>query len=282
MLSDSSYICNDYATRKWDFITQIEYGASEVVGTGNVTNPWQWPGYMLQQVTDQGFFLQSDLSSWYPNRFTAVLPGCSMGNLDQYPGWWTPHELLLFTSPLNAHTAVFLTGPARPNGAFYHLRMLELYVQRRTSGQFGTIQEALLAAKLQLVAEQPGAKSYVQSFVQSGWLVTYPGMLGMTAVGDHRPSRATRLDGATPSPLTQCTTIRFTIGRTGTSVRLAVFDATGRTVCVLHNGTPMDAGHHTLVWDGLDAQRRMVACGVYYLRLDAGDTHMNRSLVVLR
>ena len=49
------------------------------------------------------------------------------------------------------------------------------------------------------------------------------------------------------------------------TAEVAVFDATGRRVRDLHRGT-LEAGHHDLRWDGLDARGRPASAGVYYVR----------------
>ena len=59
-------------------------------------------------------------------------------------------------------------------------------------------------------------------------------------------------------------------------VRLAVYDALGRTVAVLADG-PRSAGEHTSTWDASGA-----AAGVYLVRLEAGGAVRTRTATVVR
>ena len=45
---------------------------------------------------------------------------------------------------------------------------------------------------------------------------------------------------------------------------LIVYDVTGRKVATLIDNTPMDAGQHEVVFDGID-----LASGVYFYRLES-------------
>lgn len=65
-------------------------------------------------------------------------------------------------------------------------------------------------------------------------------------------------------------------------VRLLVVDVTGRLVSVAQDGL-MDAGRHSIVWDGRDENDRPLARGVYYARLEVdGRVAGKRSLVLVR
>ena len=44
----------------------------------------------------------------------------------------------------------------------------------------------------------------------------------------------------------------------------------------------LDAGYYTQGWDGVDANGRSVANGVYFYRMDAGSFNATKKLVVLR
>ncbi|MBZ0267177.1 T9SS type A sorting domain-containing protein, partial [bacterium] len=64
-------------------------------------------------------------------------------------------------------------------------------------------------------------------------------------------------------------------------VRLEIFDVQGRLVRVLENGR-RTAGRYASAWDGLDAERRPVPAGVYFVRLDAGEARGTRRVLRLR
>jgi hypothetical protein len=83
-----------------------------------------------------------------------------------------------------------------------------------------------------------------------------------------------------PNPFGRGTTISYTLP-VKSSVDLSVYDITGREVASLLEGE-MDAGYHTLSWDGKDNSGNSVSAGVYFYRLQASDVTKTRKLVVLR
>jgi len=76
------------------------------------------------------------------------------------------------------------------------------------------------------------------------------------------------------------TAIAFTLGE-GVHTTLRVFDATGRLVRFLVDA-PLDAGPHTVLWDGRNDKGAEAGSGIYYYRLDAGEFSEARALVKLR
>jgi hypothetical protein len=62
-------------------------------------------------------------------------------------------------------------------------------------------------------------------------------------------------------------------------VRLAAYDISGKLVRALVQGT-YSAGQTTVAWDRTDAARRVVASGVYFIRLQAGGRTMTRRLTI--
>ncbi len=94
------------------------------------------------------------------------------------------------------------------------------------------------------------------------------------------PLRATLL-GNSPNPAAPVTRIAFLLpaspaGRVG----LSVMDAQGRRVRTL--GGDFAAGLNEVVWDGTDDRGRALRGGVYFSRLDIGDTHFAERLVLVR
>ncbi len=94
------------------------------------------------------------------------------------------------------------------------------------------------------------------------------------------PVAAVRLGPAFPNPLVGRASLAFELPRDGT-VRLVVFDASGRRVRTLADGAFL-AGRHRVAWDGADDRGTRVAPGVYYARLEAGTASARRAIVVLR
>ncbi len=72
-----------------------------------------------------------------------------------------------------------------------------------------------------------------------------------------------------PNPARAGATVHFVLARAG-DVQVAVHDAGGRAVRVLHDGR-LPAGPHALAWDGRDAQGRPLDTGVYLVRLTCPD-----------
>jgi hypothetical protein len=91
---------------------------------------------------------------------------------------------------------------------------------------------------------------------------------------------AYRLGDNYPNPFNPQTTIAFDLPETQ-GVRLAVFDVRGRRVRVLVD-QPLEAGSHTVVWDGTDGQGRRVASGVYLYRIEAGPLHETRRMLLVK
>jgi hypothetical protein len=76
------------------------------------------------------------------------------------------------------------------------------------------------------------------------------------------------LSAGRPNPFHENTAIQFDLPVAGT-VSLVVFDATGRLVRSLVNGT-MAAGRFVITWDGRNESSQRVSAGVYLVRLRAG------------
>jgi PKD repeat protein len=83
-----------------------------------------------------------------------------------------------------------------------------------------------------------------------------------------------------PNPFAAGATIRWTAPRVG-AVRIVVYDAGGRLVRVLENGT-RSAGPGEVVWDGRDARGRAVASGVYAVRIETPGGAATRNVVRIR
>ena len=88
------------------------------------------------------------------------------------------------------------------------------------------------------------------------------------------------LRGAYPNPSNATTVISFTIPvRTGVDV--AVYDALGQRVRVLA-AEDLDAGQHTVVWDGTTDDGLWTGSGVYFYKLQAGGSTRTGRLVRLQ
>jgi YVTN family beta-propeller protein len=120
---------------------------------------------------------------------------------------------------------------------------------------------------------------FIAEFINSiGWPDEgVPTGAGETVLRD----AASALERAFPNPFHERTSLRFSLERSPTAVRIDVFDVQGRRVRTLLDRT-MTRGTHLAGWDSRDDRGRLVAAGAYFARLtldgkDAG----GKKLVVL-
>jgi len=83
-----------------------------------------------------------------------------------------------------------------------------------------------------------------------------------------------------PNPFNPQTTATFSLSRPG-KVSLKIYDLRGKVVANLVEGR-LDAGEHTVTWDGRDTRRVAVSSGVYLMRLETRDGIRNRKIVLAR
>jgi len=88
------------------------------------------------------------------------------------------------------------------------------------------------------------------------------------------------LEGATPNPVLNLTTVRYSLPQAG-HVLLEVLDARGRRVAKLQDGE-QPAGNYGLVWDGADENGLRLGSGVYFSILRHGDQSRRTKLVLAR
>ena len=95
-------------------------------------------------------------------------------------------------------------------------------------------------------------------------------------------SRPVLLQNA-PNPFNASTAISFLIPfrLANEATRLSIYNLAGQLVRVLQLET-LQAGEHTLSWDGRDDYGREVASGVYIYRLDVGEWAVHRRMLLLR
>jgi hypothetical protein len=93
------------------------------------------------------------------------------------------------------------------------------------------------------------------------------------------PSR-TELLGNRPNPFNPTTAIAYALAEEA-EVNLTVYDLRGSVVRLLVDGVAA-AGYHTVTWDGLDAQGRNSASGVYLVRFTAGTLVTSQRISLIR
>ena len=94
------------------------------------------------------------------------------------------------------------------------------------------------------------------------------------------PRIALRLEAMQPNPFRSFLRVTYSIPRPG-GVRLTVYDAAGRRVATLVDGTQAP-GRHTIGWNGHDQHGREVAPGVYFGRLEFDGTTRQGKIVLTR
>lgn len=88
------------------------------------------------------------------------------------------------------------------------------------------------------------------------------------------------LDQNYPNPFNPMTTIRYGIPYPE-RVKLTLYNVLGRRVVTLYDGM-REAGYHHVIWDGRDKNGISCAAGIYFYRLDAGEFHDSRKMVLLK
>ncbi|MFQ5905774.1 MAG: FlgD immunoglobulin-like domain containing protein, partial [bacterium] len=103
--------------------------------------------------------------------------------------------------------------------------------------------------------------------------------VGVAEEASIRARLRTRLYQNSPNPFRRATDIRFVISLP-VHASLKVYDISGGLVRTLESGT-MEAGVHTVPWDGRDELGEDVGAGVYFYKLSAGDYNIAKKMVLL-
>ncbi len=88
-----------------------------------------------------------------------------------------------------------------------------------------------------------------------------------------------RVVASNPFTAATGTAFEYDVPASGSSVSLAIFDASGRLVTRLVDA-PRSAGTHAAAWRG--GEMNLLSSGVYFLRMDAGSFHATKRLVMIR
>ena len=83
-----------------------------------------------------------------------------------------------------------------------------------------------------------------------------------------------------PNPFNPTVTIRYGIKKPG-HVKLVVYNAAGQRVATLVDEA-QQAGGYTITWDGTNDRGQMLASGVYFHRIVAGDFVDTGEMVLLK
>ncbi len=91
---------------------------------------------------------------------------------------------------------------------------------------------------------------------------------------------ATRLMGNYPNPFNPETTINFALEQAG-MVSLEVFNVKGQKVATVVDGF-MEAGSHSIVWNGKTDQNRDAGSGVFFYRMKSGDYSSTKKMILMK
>jgi hypothetical protein len=83
-----------------------------------------------------------------------------------------------------------------------------------------------------------------------------------------------------PNPFNPITTISF-IAPESAPLCLSIYNLKGQKVRTLLQGD-ISQGHHTVIWDGTDAQSHPVSSGIYFARIEQGKRHQTHKLILMK
>jgi hypothetical protein len=107
-----------------------------------------------------------------------------------------------------------------------------------------------------------------------------PNLSPQTSVDDElNAPRDFNLGQNYPNPFNATTKIEFRTD--GGQVNLAVYDVTGSLVKILVDGS-LEAGSHSIVWDGKDNNGSDVSSGIYFYRLSGSNAENVRRMTLLK
>lgn len=84
-----------------------------------------------------------------------------------------------------------------------------------------------------------------------------------------------------PNPFNPETTIKFAVLNSRTPVELSIYNTKGQKVKTLFSGT-LPQGEHFRVWDGKDEQNQSVSSGLYFYKIQSGNSSQTRKMVLMK
>jgi hypothetical protein len=90
----------------------------------------------------------------------------------------------------------------------------------------------------------------------------------------------TKLSGNHPNPFNPNTYIRFSL-KEKAPVKLDIYNILGQKVITLANQV-MNAGEHSLLWDGKDSKGSQVSSGVYFYKMQSNGYQSTRKMVLMK
>ncbi len=125
-----------------------------------------------------------------------------------------------------------------------------------------------------------GDPASAQEVIVRGFTFVPAGTATAVESAGSAPDPGLRLLDVAPNPFNPQTTIRFEVDRTG-PIALTVHDLAGRRVRTLLDGV-VPSGSHAAAWDGRGQDGRVLASGVYLVRLRGNGEAVVRRVVMVR
>ena len=201
-------------------------------------------------------------------------------NLDPY----NPSQLSRLRSPSNktGETEIIFVNESGAAIAYYWIDPdgTEIY---HSYLAFGEIAVSTSVGQIWLIKDQHGNDLAVfRAEEKTGRAFIGPVQAKLVAMTQDRLGlpEVPQLQQNAPNPFNSETVLSYSLPAAGPA-RVEVFSLTGQRVAVLHQG-PQSAGHHRLHWNGLDAEGRPLASGIYLYRLATDFGVLTRKLMLLR
>jgi hypothetical protein len=94
------------------------------------------------------------------------------------------------------------------------------------------------------------------------------------------PAAVTKLFGNYPNPFNPTTNINFSL-KENEHVTIEVYNLKGEKVTTVINAD-VDAGNHTITWNGLDSNNKNVSSGVYFYKMKAGRYTSTKKMILMK
>ena len=198
-------------------------------------------------------------------RILEPVPGTpgALGNLDYFSYLGTGNEPYVHYAQVIRDNSV---GDANWMTAVHGFALTALS-ERGCGGDCSGDAECIIAGGVELLRPMIAwMEDPLQPF--ESWRLVCGG-LDVTPDESHLHGAVNHLYDCRPNPFSARASIRFHLAQTG-KVNLAIYGISGRLVRTLVDGR-LEAGEHTLSWDGLDARGTRLGAGVYWTQMRTSD-----------
>ncbi|MCK4695639.1 MAG: T9SS type A sorting domain-containing protein, partial [Candidatus Cloacimonetes bacterium] len=105
-------------------------------------------------------------------------------------------------------------------------------------------------------------------------------MIDVASTEDYTIVNSSRLIGNFPNPFNPVTTIQFT-AEDAENAEIIIYNIKGQKIKTLVD-EKLDAGYHSVVWDGKDDTGKPVASGIYFYKLQTKKDSSMKKMILLR